>query len=94
MNSAKTTLIVTTDHGRGDWPVDWKSHGAKIKGSNSWWMAILGPDTPALGERKNLGPVSQNQVAATAAAALGFDYPFVNPRVGKALPGAIQPAAR
>ncbi len=30
----KTTLIVTTDHGRGGAPVEWRSHGAKITGSD------------------------------------------------------------
>ncbi len=51
-----TTMIVTTDHGRGDAPVEWKSHGAKIKGSERIWIAVIGPDTPALGERKSSPP--------------------------------------
>ena len=51
-----TTLIVTTDHGRGDAPVEWKSHGAKIKGSERIWIGVIGPDTPALGERTNVSP--------------------------------------
>jgi len=38
------------------------------------WMAFLGPDTPALGERKNCDRVTQNQIAATLAAFLGKDY--------------------
>ncbi len=85
----KTTLIVTTDHGRGDPPDDWKNHGAKIKGSEFFWVAILGPDTPALGERKNIDPVGQDQVAATMAELLGFDYRADVPRAGKPLPDVI-----
>ena len=46
-----TTLIVTTDHGRGEAPQGWRSHGEKVEGSEAIWIAVLGPDTPALGER-------------------------------------------
>ncbi len=69
-----TTLIVTTDHGRGNAPVEWKSHGAKIKGSERIWIGVLGPDTPALGARTNIATVTQSQIAATLAAYLGLDY--------------------
>jgi hypothetical protein len=69
-----TTLIVTTDHGRGDAPVEWKNHGAQIKGSERIWIGVLGPDTPALGERTNVVPVTQSQIAATLAIFLGLDY--------------------
>ena len=75
-----TTLIVTTDHGRGDAPVEWKSHGAKIKGSERIWIGVLGPDTPALGERTNVAPVTQSQIAATLATFLGLDYRASAPR--------------
>jgi hypothetical protein len=70
----KTALIVTTDHGRGDPPVEWKNHDKKTAGSEFIWLAVIGPDTPALGERKNVPAVGQNQVAATVAALLGYDY--------------------
>jgi hypothetical protein len=69
-----TTFIITTDHGRGSGPTDWKNHGEKIEGAENMWMAFLGPDTPPLGERKNCAPVTQSQVAATLAALLGEDY--------------------
>jgi len=69
-----TTLIVTTDHGRGDAPVEWKGHGAKIKGSGRIWIGVLGPDTPALGERTNVSPVTQSQIAATLASFLRLDF--------------------
>ena len=70
----KTTLIVSPDHGRGDAPVDWKSHGKDLDRSQFIWMGFLGPDTPALGERSNIGVVTQSQLAATLAALLGEDY--------------------
>jgi membrane-anchored protein YejM (alkaline phosphatase superfamily) len=72
----KTTLIITTDHGRGTYPKDtWKHHGQKIKDAGEIWMAILGPDTEALGEVKVPGQLYQGQVASTVAAYLGFKFP-------------------
>jgi len=79
----KTTLIVTTDHGRGNPPEEWKSHSARIQGSDSIWLGVLGPDTPPLGERRDTAQVGQNQVAATLAALLGYDYCADEPRAGK-----------
>ena len=78
----QTTIILTTDHGRGSGPEDWKNHGAKIEGAENMWMAFLGPDTPALGERKNCGRVTQSQIAATLAALLGEDYLAAFPHAG------------
>jgi len=79
----KTTLIFTCDHGRGDPPVGWKSHGRAVKGSEFTWMAFMGPDTPALGERSEVPPVSQAQVAATLAVLLGEDYCAAEPKAAK-----------
>lgn len=78
-----TTLIFTPDHGRGEAPVEWKSHGEKIPDSKYIWMAFLGPDTKPLGERANIPEVAQSQVAATLAALLGEDYPAAQPKAGK-----------
>jgi alkaline phosphatase D len=69
-----TTLLITTDHGRGGPPQGWRSHGADTPGSEAIWMAAIGPDTPALGERKKTAIVTQGQVAATIAAVLGENY--------------------
>ena len=70
----KTALIFSTDHGRGEAPVEWKSHGEKIPASKYIWMAFMGPDTRSLGERAKIAPVTQSQIAATLAALLGEDY--------------------
>lgn len=86
----KTTMIITTDHGRGNAPVEWKSHGAFIKGAEFTWFAIVGPDTPALGERKEIEPIGQNQIAATMAALLGLDYVADEPNAGKQILDAIR----
>jgi len=70
-----TTLIFSPDHGRGNAQHNkWKDHGAKEPDSKYIWMAFLGPDTAALGERSHIAAVTQNQIAATLAALLGEDY--------------------
>jgi hypothetical protein len=81
-----TTLIVTTDHGRGITPQDWIHHSKTTPRSNETWMAIMGPDTPKLGERRNATLVASAQVAATVAKFLGEDYV-------KAVPRAAMPIA-
>jgi len=79
-----TTLILTTDHGRGDNRVDWKSHGQKIENCEYIWMAVMGPDTPHQVIRGTT--VTQSQIAATVAACLGFDYPAAVPQAAAPLP--------
>jgi len=87
----KTALIFLTDHGRGEAPVEWKSHGEKLADSKFIWMAFLGPDTRALGERTNIAPVTQSQIAATLAALLGEDYAARVPKAGKPIDDAVRP---
>lgn len=77
-----TTLIFSPDHGRGDAPLGWKDHGQKVPQSKYIWMAFLGPDTAALGERSHIAPVTQSQIAATIAALLGEDYNAAVPKAG------------
>jgi hypothetical protein len=94
-----TTLIIHCDHGRGDTrgegeggKRDWRNHGSKHPGSEQIWCAILGPDTPALGERHDLPEgkcFTQSQIAATIAALLGEDYHAAEPRSGGALQGVV-----
>ncbi|MEZ5402718.1 MAG: hypothetical protein R2729_23790 [Bryobacteraceae bacterium] len=84
-----TSLVLTVDHGRGGAPVEWKSHGEKIGETKYIWMAFLGPDTPALGERRKTKAVKQNQIAATLAALLGEDYHGAVPKAGKPIGDVI-----
>ncbi len=88
----KTTLIFLPDHGRGDAPVEWKNHGKKVPRSEFIWIGVLGPDTPALGERSNVPLVTQSQVAATLAAALGEDYNAAQSEAGKPIAAALRSA--
>lgn len=102
----KTTLILTTDHGRGEQPLEtWQHHASQrgvkgylsyleeydqgIIGSDHIWIAVMGPDTSPKGVLKNIAPVSQNQIAATVAAALGKNFNTFQKRAGLPLPGAI-----
>ena len=82
---------MTTDHGRGDPPQGWRSHGEKVEGSEAIWLAVLGPDTPALGERSETGTVTQAQVAATLAALLGEDYNAEAPRAAPPIADVVKP---
>ncbi len=75
----KTTLLITTDHGRGR-NKSWKTHGRWAFGSNQMWFAVIGPDTPSLGEIKTSGHYYQKQLAKTIGAFLEMDYDHpVNP---------------
>jgi Type I phosphodiesterase / nucleotide pyrophosphatase len=79
----RTTLIFAPDHGRGRGRRSWKDHGQKIPESKYIWMAFLGPDTPVLGERMDVGAVSQNQIATTLTALLDEDYMKDVPKAGR-----------
>lgn len=79
-----TTLILTTDHGRGDNRVDWKSHGKDIANCEQIWMAVMGPDV--FPRTIKGATVTQSQTAATVAACLGFDYPASVPQAASPLP--------
>lgn len=84
----KTTLLITTDHGRGSDSLEaWKHHGhflemqedgteamSDFPGDDDVWMAVIGPDTPALGEVHNGPAVKLNQIASSAARFLGYNY--------------------
>jgi len=85
----KTTFIITTDHGRGAGPDEWKSHGEKIAGSENTWIAVIGPDTPPLGERERCCPVAAGQIASTVAMFLGEDFWQLNPRTAMPMIEAI-----
>ncbi|MBL8860762.1 MAG: alkaline phosphatase family protein [Planctomycetes bacterium] len=75
-----TTMIVAADHGRGRGPDDWANHDKDTAGAEEIWIAVIGPDTPPLGARRDTARVVQAQIAATFAAALGEDWCAREPR--------------
>lgn len=88
----KTTLIVTTDHGRGDGRESWKSHSSDIPGSEQIWIAAYGAGVRTAGIRRDVA-VTQSQVAATVAELLGHDYASTDERIGDVLPGLLSTAS-
>ncbi|HSZ08732.1 MAG TPA: alkaline phosphatase family protein [Steroidobacteraceae bacterium] len=88
-----TTFIITTDHGRGSGPVQWKEHGIEENGSENIWIAVIGPDTPALGERTHTAPVTQAQIAATLAAFVGKDWNAAQPKAARPIAAVFDAAA-
>jgi hypothetical protein len=84
--AGKTTLIVTTDHGRGvGGPSAWKSHGKpQHVQSDATWLAAIGPDI-APGKRLSADCASSSQIAATALKALGLSSDDFDPAAGKPL---------
>lgn len=65
-----TSLLITTDHGRGK-GANWVTHGFWAKGSGETWLALLGPDISPDGEIKENQQIWQKQIAATIAALIG-----------------------
>jgi hypothetical protein len=66
-----TTLIVSTDHGRGKKGASWRNHGFWVRGSGEIWLAMLGPGILPLGEMANANQIWQKQIAPTAALSVG-----------------------
>lgn len=86
----RTTLVVTTDHGRGRTTRDWTNHGRDTDGAEEMWIAVVGPDTPALGERSGAPIVTQSQIAATLAALLGLDYSAAQPKAARPIADVLK----
>jgi len=90
----RTTLIITTDHGRGDTPDGWPSHAsvsgaialdidmpAGVLGSDQIWLAAIGPGIQSAGLVS--GHWKQSQVTATALSALQLDAQELMPDADK-----------
>lgn len=86
----KTTLFITTDHGRGTKPETWHKHRLFTRGSRHAWFAVVGPDTPARGELTERSRLFLDQTAQTLAAFLGYDYTNVR-RVGDVIATMLSP---
>jgi hypothetical protein len=81
----QTTLLVTTDHGRGATTADWNNHGTKVPAAEPTWMFALGPGVPPLGVREGV-TITTSQFAATIAAAVGEDFRAAVPKAAPPLP--------
>ncbi len=85
-----TTLIVTSDHGRGSTLSDWSGHGSKVAGAEKIWMAIIGPDTPASGEIST--HAEQRDIAPTIIKLMGLNPADYKGATGAPIQAAFKPA--
>jgi hypothetical protein len=86
----RTTLIVTTDHGRGTTPSDWVDHDEGVEGSADIWIAVFGPDTPRRGEVAPYPTVHQADIAATLLRFFALDPRSFNPAAGPPIAAAFR----
>jgi hypothetical protein len=71
----KTTILITTDHGRGDIKKEeWTDHGGGVQDAYQIWFAVMGPKVKPLGEMKSNQQFYQKQLAQTAAQLTGHTY--------------------
>ena len=76
----KTTLLITTDHGRGDVVKEkWTSHGRDVEGSSQIWFAVMGPNIVPSGEMTDNAQLYQKQFAETIAKILGYTFTAEHP---------------
>ena len=80
-----TTLVLTTDHGRGATAKDWTDHGKDVPAAQRTWIALIGPGVTAQGVRRNVS-VTTSQIAATIAVLVGEDYRSATPGAAAPLP--------
>ncbi|MBB1346597.1 alkaline phosphatase family protein [Pseudoalteromonas sp. SG45-2] len=96
-----TTLIITTDHGRGNNANDWQHHSSKraltelelgentypegIVGSEYIWLAAIGPAVKGSGLIKTKNELKQAQIAATVLKALGQNPNEINSNMAPAI---------
>jgi hypothetical protein len=69
----RTSLVLTTDHGRGEGKL-WTSHGKDIEAAEFIWIGLLGPDVEPATAGDPPARATQSQVAATVAALVGEDF--------------------
>jgi len=93
----RTTLLIGTDHGRGNTPEDWTSHASPggtgklgiddaddgVSGSDQIWLAAIGPGIKASGQVS--GHWKQSQIAATALSILQLDPETLMPQADSAM---------
>lgn len=62
----QTTILMTTDHGRGTEPLkEWKSHGSDIEGAREVWFIAFGKDVKPLGEIQSKEQLYTTGIAPT-----------------------------
>ncbi len=78
----RTHLLITTDHGRGRTPADWRNHSATVAGAEDVWIALVSPRMTKRGSWRDAPPLSTSQIAATIASWMGVDWNADHPNAG------------
>lgn len=103
----QTTLLITTDHGRGGNPEQWQHHASRkaisgylkslgkfpkgILGSEQTWLVAIGPGIKSKGQVIPAGEIRLNQIAATALKILDLDPDIFNPDIGSPIQEIFSP---
>jgi len=74
-----TSILITTDHGRGGGEVGWKDHGRDLPGSENAWMAFVGPKVTRRGIWQPAVQLTLGQVAATLLEWVGLSWRDYHP---------------
>jgi hypothetical protein len=74
-----TSLVITTDHGRGEGK-GWRKHGLLTPHSNETWIAIISPDIEPLGMVSKQGMYYNAQIAETISSLLEVPFNGNDPR--------------
>lgn len=75
----RTHMLITTDHGRGRTPKDWRDHGKDVAGASETWMAFVSPEMSRRGEWKGHAALTTAQAAATLVKWMGGDWKAFDP---------------
>lgn len=75
----RTSLLITTDHGRGVTTADWSNHGDSTPGAEVTWMAFISPHATPRGEWSAHAPLTTSQVASTLLTWMGLDWRRFSP---------------
>lgn len=73
----RTSLIVSTDHGRGNGR-EWSDHGEEVPAADRVWMAVMGPRV-GIDHAVKTQSGTQSQFAATIARLVGEDWQSARP---------------
>jgi hypothetical protein len=79
----RTHMLITTDHGRGHTPKDWRDHNAKVAGSGDVWIGFVSPRMPQRGVWRDHAPLSTSQIAATLAGWMDLDWSASHAHAGR-----------
>jgi hypothetical protein len=85
-----TTVLITTDHGRGRYLLDWGNHGPKVKGAEYVWAAARGAYVRAGAYASSERSFSLRDIRPTLEHLFNISSERSGSNSGQALPGIQQ----